>query len=213
MAFSCSKWLLHLSPNWVQTYHWWNNESGNHCCSKRTPQVKLKIQWKNTWIFINHNRFFRLAQSNDHNSKIYKRHQDISAQLTLKETICLSKRVGWISLLFHIQQFFFPHNNLLVSPLDNESYSLTRGECRIMVPALNMCFMTNKLQPLNLVGNVFEGTRLTRPLTLKDYINILTDKHKYVDHELSVIISNIESFTARSRRTNETDKPSNDSSG
>ena len=86
-------------------------------------------------------------------------------------------------------------------------------ECRICVPSLNMCFTTKKLQPLNLVGNIFEGTKLSRPLTIQDYIDILIDSQKYVDRELAMIINNLQSLTARYRRVNETDKPPTENSG
>jgi hypothetical protein len=64
-----------------------------------------------------------------------------------------------------------------------------------------MCFTTNKLQPLNLHGNIFDGTKSTRPLTIQDYINILIDNDKHIDNELAHMINNIQSLTARHRRS------------
>ena len=76
-----------------------------------------------------------------------------------------------------------------------------------------MCFTTNKLQPLNLTGNIFDGTKLSRPLTIQDYITLLIDNDKYIDSELAAMISNINSLTARYRQLNGTDKPPADASG
>lgn len=102
---------------------------------------------------------------------------------------------------------------LSVSPTESESSFTSHGSCRICVPSLNMCFTTNKLQPLNIVGNIFDGTKLSRPLTIQDYISILIDNDKYIDSELATMITNIKSLTARYRRLNETDKPRADASG
>ena len=85
--------------------------------------------------------------------------------------------------------------------------------CRILVPDSNIFFTTDKLQPLALVGNIFEGTKLTRPLTLQDYVHILIDNHKHVDPELTIIINNIQSFTAQYRRSNEIESSPTDQSG
>lgn len=76
-----------------------------------------------------------------------------------------------------------------------------------------MCFQTNKLQPLNLQGNIFDISKSTRPLTLQDYIAILIDNDKYIDSELANIINNIQSLTARYRRLNDFDKSQEDNSG
>ena len=102
---------------------------------------------------------------------------------------------------------------VLVAPSESTASYATNGECRICVPSLNMCFTTNKLQPLNLTGNIFEGTKLARPLTIQDYIHILIDNDKHIDSELAAIISNIQSLTARYRRSNETDKSQSNPSG
>jgi len=93
-----------------------------------------------------------------------------------------------------------------LSPSDSTGSFNVNDECRICVPSLNMCFITNKLQPLHLVGNIFDGTKLTRPLNIQDYIDILIDNQKYVDRELSMIINNLQSLTARYRRVNEIEK-------
>lgn len=102
---------------------------------------------------------------------------------------------------------------LVVSSVDNDSKSASNGECRICVPSLNMCFVTNKLQPLNLQGNVFEASRLARPLSIQDYVRILIDNDKHMDNELAVMVNNIQSLTARYRRSNEPDKLHDDSAG
>ena len=101
----------------------------------------------------------------------------------------------------------------LVAPSESDSSYAVNGECRICVPSLNMCFTTNKLHPLNLTGNIFEGTKLARPLTIQDYIHILIDNDKHIDSELSTIINNIHSLTARYRRSKETDKSQSNPSG
>ncbi len=102
---------------------------------------------------------------------------------------------------------------LLVASSDIDCSSVSNGECRISVPALNMCFTTNKLQPLNLQGNIFDISKSTRPLTIQDYINILLDNDKHMDSELANMINNIQSLTARYRRLNDVEKPQGDISG
>jgi hypothetical protein len=69
-----------------------------------------------------------------------------------------------------------------------------------------MCFTTNKLQPLNLQGNIFDVSKSTRPLTIQDYINILIDNDKNIDGELAHMINNIQSITARYRRLTDHEK-------
>lgn len=87
---------------------------------------------------------------------------------------------------------------ILVSSSDmDSSSSVSPGDCRICVPSLNMCFSTNKLQSLKIVGNIFDASKLTRPLTIQDYISILIDNDKYLDSELAHIISNIPSLVSR----------------
>lgn len=76
-----------------------------------------------------------------------------------------------------------------------------------------MCFTTNKLQPLNIQGNIFDISKSTRPLTIQDYINILIDNDKYIDSELVNMINNIQSLTARYRRLNDIEKSQGDISG
>jgi len=76
-----------------------------------------------------------------------------------------------------------------------------------------MCFTTNKLQPINLQGNIFDISKSTRPLTIQDYIHILIDNDKYVDSELANMINNIQSLTARYRRLNDVEKSQGDVSG
>jgi hypothetical protein len=77
-----------------------------------------------------------------------------------------------------------------------------------------MCFTTNKLQPLNLQGNIFDIPKTTRLLTIQDYIHILINNDKYIDSELANIINNIPSLTARYRHLNDIEKPSQgDNSG
>ncbi len=62
-----------------------------------------------------------------------------------------------------------------------------------------MCFSTNKLQSLNLIGNIFDVSKSARPLTIQDYISILIDNDKYLDNELINMINNLSS---RSKRLN-----------
>jgi len=68
-----------------------------------------------------------------------------------------------------------------------------------------MCFSTNKLQSLNIIGNIFDLSKSPHPLTIHDYISILIDNDKYLDNELLNIINNIPSLSSRYRRLNETD--------
>ncbi len=102
---------------------------------------------------------------------------------------------------------------ILVSSCDNDSPTISNGECRICVPSLNMCFITNRLQPLNLQGNIFDVSKLVRPLTIQDYINILLNNDKHMDSELAHMINNIQSLTERYRRLNETEKCQGDTQG
>ncbi|CAF3670219.1 unnamed protein product [Adineta steineri] len=85
----------------------------------------------------------------------------------------------------------------LISSADTDILSIPTGECRICVPSLNMCFSTNKLQSLNIMGNIFEVPKSTHPLTIEDYISILIDNDKYLDSELVHLINNL---PARSKR-------------
>ena len=101
----------------------------------------------------------------------------------------------------------------LVSSSDTDLSYISNGECRICVPSLNMCFTTNKLQPLNLQGNIFDASKPVRPLTIQDYINILIDNDKHMDNELTNLVNNIQSITARYKRLNDTEKPQGDISG
>ena len=71
-----------------------------------------------------------------------------------------------------------------------------------------MCFTTNKVHALNIHGNIFDLSKTSRPLTIQDYIAILIDHDKFIDNELSQLIQNIQSFTARYRRVNESDESS-----
>ncbi|CAF1007253.1 unnamed protein product [Adineta steineri] len=98
----------------------------------------------------------------------------------------------------------------IISSSDNDSSSMSNGECRICVPSLNMCFTTNKLQPLNLQGNIFDVSKFARPLTIQDYVHILIDNDKHMDSELANIVNNIQSLTARYRRLNDVDKSQRD---
>lgn len=75
-----------------------------------------------------------------------------------------------------------------------------------------MCFTTDKLQPLNLQGNIFGVSKLTRPLTIPDYINILIDHDKHMDSELTTLVNSINSVTAN-RRSNDKSKLPRTSSG
>lgn len=100
--------------------------------------------------------------------------------------------------------------SFIVTSADTDPSSIPPGGCCICVPSLNMCFSTNKLQTLNLNGNIFDGTKTSRPLTIQDYISILIDNDKYLDNELINIINSLSTLTSRSKRlntqtTNETD--------
>jgi hypothetical protein len=73
-----------------------------------------------------------------------------------------------------------------------------------------MCFSTNKLHSLNIIGNIFDGSKPTRSLTLQDYVSILFEHDKYLDNELINIINNLSSLSSRYKQmsnqsTNETD--------
>ncbi|UJR26615.1 hypothetical protein I4U23_007934 [Adineta vaga] len=100
----------------------------------------------------------------------------------------------------------------IISSSDNDTTSTSNGECRICVPSLNMCFITNKLQPLNLQGNIFDASKLARPLTIQDYIHILIDHDKHMDNELVNMVNSIQSLTARYRRLNDMEKDPKDPS-
>lgn len=102
----------------------------------------------------------------------------------------------------------FIHLIFLVSSADFDLSSTTNEECRICVPSLNMCFTTNKIHTLNIQGNIFGLSKSTRPLTIQDYITILIDHDQFIDHELSQLINNIQSLTARYRRQNESEETS-----
>jgi hypothetical protein len=65
-----------------------------------------------------------------------------------------------------------------------------------------MCFSTNKLQSLNLIGNIFDVSKSARPLTIQDYISILIDNDKYLDNELLNMINNLPFLSSRSKRVN-----------
>ena len=151
-----------------------------------------------------------LVRCNERNSTNFKQLGDISVQQISKETVLRLKAVRSRSVNDSYGASF-PFR--LVSPTESESSFTSHGSCRICVPSLNMCFTTNKLQPLNIVGNIFDGTKLSRPLTIQDYISILIDNDKYIDGELATMITNIKSLTARYRRLNETEKPQADASG
>ncbi|CAF4022891.1 unnamed protein product [Rotaria sp. Silwood2] len=99
-----------------------------------------------------------------------------------------------------------------LSSSDTNSSSASNGQCRICVPSLSMCFTTDKLQPLNLQGNIFGVSKLARPLTIQDYIQILMDNDKHMDGELANMINNIQSLTACYRRLNDKNKLQRNSS-
>ncbi|CAM4938174.1 unnamed protein product [Rotaria socialis] len=95
-----------------------------------------------------------------------------------------------------------------LSSSGNDSSSASNDQCRICVPSLGMCFTTDKLQPLYLPGNIFGISKLTRRLTMQDYIQVLMDNDKHMDGELVTMINNIQSSPACYRRLNEkTNKP------
>jgi PAS domain-containing protein len=93
---------------------------------------------------------------------------------------------------------------------DTDLSSLPSGECCICVPSLNMCFSTNKLHSLNIIGNIFDVSKPAHPLTIQDYVSILIDHDKYLDNELINMINNLSSLSSRykhlsNQSTNETD--------
>lgn len=92
-----------------------------------------------------------------------------------------------------------------LSSLDNNALSISDDECRISVPSLNMCFMTKKLHPLTIQGNIFDLSKSRRPLTIQDYLQILIEHDQYIDSELTQMIANIQTITARFRRSNDDD--------
>ncbi|CAF1047988.1 unnamed protein product [Adineta ricciae] len=79
----------------------------------------------------------------------------------------------------------------LINSNDTDALSMSSDECRICVPSLNMCFTTNKLQSLNVAGNIFGAAKSTHPLTIQDYASILIDSDKHLDSELVYIINNL----------------------
>ncbi|UJR22474.1 hypothetical protein I4U23_025528 [Adineta vaga] len=79
----------------------------------------------------------------------------------------------------------------LITSADTDTLSIPPGECRICVPSLNMCFSTNKLQSLNVTGNIFDVSKSTQPLTIQDYIKILIENDKYLDDELAYMINSL----------------------
>ncbi|CAF0765344.1 unnamed protein product [Adineta ricciae] len=100
----------------------------------------------------------------------------------------------------------------IISSSDRDATPISNGECRICVPSLNMCFITSKLQPLNLQGNIFDASKTTRPLTIQDYIHILIDNDKQTDGEIANMVNSIQLLTARYRRLNDMERKPNDSS-
>jgi hypothetical protein len=97
-----------------------------------------------------------------------------------------------------------------VTSADTDLSSLPSGECCICVPSLNMCFSTNKLHSLNIIGNIFDVSKPARPLTIQEYVSILIDHDKYLDNELINMINNLSSLSSRykhlsNQSTNETD--------
>ena len=76
-----------------------------------------------------------------------------------------------------------------------------------------MCFTTDKLRPLNLQGNVFGGSKLTRPLMIQDYIHILMNHDKHMDSDLAKMINTIQAITSRYRHFNDTDNLQRNISG
>jgi hypothetical protein len=92
----------------------------------------------------------------------------------------------------------FSSSSLLFA-VNSGDIDLSNNECRISVPSLNMCFSTNKLQSLNVVGNIFDSSKVSRPLTLQDYIQILIDTDKHLDQELAGIIHSISSLVSRQK--------------
>lgn len=62
-----------------------------------------------------------------------------------------------------------------------------------------MYFSTSKLQSLSVHGNIFDGSKLSRALTIQDYIQILIDHDKNLDPELVRLIQNISALTGRQK--------------
>lgn len=71
-----------------------------------------------------------------------------------------------------------------------------------------MCFMTKKLHPLTIQGNIFELSKSRRPLTIQDYLQILIENDQCIDSELTQMISNIQTITANLRRSTDDDPSS-----
>lgn len=95
-----------------------------------------------------------------------------------------------------------------MSSVENDSSLISDDECRISVPSLNMCFMTKKLHPLTIQGNIFELSKSRRPLTIQDYLQILIENDQCIDSELAQMISNIQTITANFRRSTDDDPSS-----
>jgi hypothetical protein len=69
-----------------------------------------------------------------------------------------------------------------------------------------MCFSTNKLQSLNIIGNIFDVSKSTHPLTIQDYISILLEHDKYLDNEIINMINNLSRYKrSNNQTTNDTD--------
>lgn len=121
------------------------------------------------------------------------------------------KRSIFTQLLIH--RLIFSLVVSLVTSTDTDPSSIPAGECLITVPSLNMCFSTNRLQSLNIVGNIFDISRSARPLTIQDYIAILVEHDKYLDSELVNIINNLSTLSSRYKHLNNRTTNQTDSSG
>ena len=102
----------------------------------------------------------------------------------------------------------------LVTSIDTDPSAIPAGECFMTVPSLNMCFSTNRLQSLNIIGSIFDISRSARSLNIQDYISILIEHDKYLDNELVHMIRNLPSIlSSRYKHSNNRTANQNDPSG
>lgn len=147
-------------------------------------------------------------QFNDHNLKKYKKlvcsnvHSIFEEMVQPSNEVCVfSFPVDWNDLV------------CLVTSNDTDLSAIPAGECFMTVPSLNMCFSTNRLQSLNIIGSIFDISHSARPLTIQDYISILIEHDKYLDNELVNMINNLSSFSSRYKHLNNRSASQNEGSG
>lgn len=204
MEMHCSWWHISFSSNRIQTssqsFRW-----RYHRGEKRSSKVEQSRRCSDVFFW---EKRIRLVRYKNLNSRNYRQRGDINAQRILKEIALHSRNVD---LIFKSAWKENCDIHFLVSPSDADPSSIPANECRIAVPSLNMCFTTNKLQPLTIEGNIFDLAKPRRPLTIQDYLQILIEHDQFIDSELAQMMSSIQTLTARFRRSSEMEKPPDDS--